>query len=176
MQMLNCDEKDLRSDPALDRRSFLRAAGIVAAATLAGGLPRSAPADQKPEPRLSGRRKLGSLEVSSIGLGCMDMVGFYGTPPHRPEMLNLIRAAYNRGVTFFDTAEAYGPFEGERLLGEAVALVSAGLPRKSCQAGYIRLVDGKITRVEAVFTGPHAYMLGTGWPGGSKDEARPIGR
>jgi aryl-alcohol dehydrogenase-like predicted oxidoreductase len=69
-----------------------------------------------------GRRKLGSLEVSSIGMGVQNMHRAYPTTiPHRPEMVNIIRAAYERGVTFFDTAEAYGPFENERILGEAIA-------------------------------------------------------
>jgi aryl-alcohol dehydrogenase-like predicted oxidoreductase len=69
------------------------------------------------------KRKLGSssLEVSAIGLGCMGMSFAYGTPPDRMEMISLLRAAVERGVTFFDTAEAYGPFTNEELLGEALA-------------------------------------------------------
>ena len=71
---------------------------------------------------LPGRRRLGTLEVSSIGLGVQNMSRKYETTvPHRPEMINIIRAAYDRGVTFFDTAEAYGPFECERILGESIA-------------------------------------------------------
>jgi len=67
------------------------------------------------------RRRLGSLEVSSIGLGVQNMHRRYETTvPYRPEMLKIIRAAYDHGVTFFDTAEAYGPFENERILGEAI--------------------------------------------------------
>lgn len=70
-----------------------------------------------------GRRKLGGkLEVSSIGLGVQNMSRTYQTTiPTRPEMINIIRKAYDNGVTFFDTAEAYGPFECERILGESVA-------------------------------------------------------
>jgi aryl-alcohol dehydrogenase-like predicted oxidoreductase len=69
-----------------------------------------------------GRRKLGALEVSSIGLGVQNMHRKYETTiPNRPEMLNIIRVAYEQGVTFFDTAEAYGPHECERILGEAIA-------------------------------------------------------
>jgi aryl-alcohol dehydrogenase-like predicted oxidoreductase len=70
-------------------------------------------------------RKLGpdNLEVSAIGLGCMGMSFAYGTPPDRQEMIELIRGAVDRGVTFFDTAEAYGPFTNEELLGEALAPV-----------------------------------------------------
>jgi len=69
------------------------------------------------------KRKLGksNLEVSSIGLGCMGMSFGYGPPADKQEMISLIRAAFDRGVTFFDTAEAYGPFINEELVGEAVA-------------------------------------------------------
>jgi aryl-alcohol dehydrogenase-like predicted oxidoreductase len=71
------------------------------------------------------QRKLGTsgLEVSAIGLGCMGMSFAYGTPPDRKEMIALLRAAVDRGVTFFDTAEAYGPFTNEQLVGEALAPV-----------------------------------------------------
>ena len=69
-----------------------------------------------------GRRRLGKLEVSSVGLGVQNMSRKYETTvPYRPEMINIIRAAFDRGVTFFDTAEAYGPFECERILGESIA-------------------------------------------------------
>ncbi|HEX9051231.1 MAG TPA: aldo/keto reductase [Anaeromyxobacter sp.] len=71
------------------------------------------------------KRKLGrsGLEVSAIGLGCMGMSFAYGTPPDRSQMIALLRAAVERGVTFFDTAEAYGPFTNEELVGEALAPV-----------------------------------------------------
>jgi aryl-alcohol dehydrogenase-like predicted oxidoreductase len=71
------------------------------------------------------KRNLGKsgLEVSAIGLGCMGMSFAYGTPPDRGEMIKLLRAAVDRGVTFFDTAEAYGPFANEELVGEALAPV-----------------------------------------------------
>jgi len=67
-------------------------------------------------------RKLGNsnLEVSAIGLGCMGMSFGYGPPPDKQEMIKLIRTAFDKGVTFFDTAEAYGPFENEKLVGEAL--------------------------------------------------------
>jgi aryl-alcohol dehydrogenase-like predicted oxidoreductase len=69
------------------------------------------------------KRKLGNgnLEVSALGLGCMGMTFAYGLPPDRSEMIKLLRAAVERGVTFFDTAEAYGPFTNEELVGEALA-------------------------------------------------------
>ncbi len=68
------------------------------------------------------KRKLGQsgLEVSAIGLGCMGMTGVYGKMPDRTEMVWLLQAAVERGVTFFDTAEAYGPFSNEVLVGEAL--------------------------------------------------------
>ena len=68
------------------------------------------------------KRKLGNggLEVSAIGLGCMTMTGGYGQSPDREQMIPLIRAAVERGVTFFDTAETYGPFKNEELVGEAL--------------------------------------------------------
>jgi aryl-alcohol dehydrogenase-like predicted oxidoreductase len=71
---------------------------------------------------LTGRRRLGSLEVSSVGLGVQNMSRTYQTTvPSRPEMLNIIRTAFDRGVTFYDAAEAYGPHEVERILGEGIA-------------------------------------------------------
>src|SRR5256885_11443132 len=71
------------------------------------------------------KRKLGksNLEVSAIGLGCMGMSFGYGPPKDKNEMIALIRAAVDRGVTFFDTAEVYGPFINEELVGEALAPV-----------------------------------------------------
>src|SRR6266536_2175242 len=69
------------------------------------------------------KRKLGSsnLEVSAMGLGCMGMSYGYGPAGDKQEMISLIRSAVERGVTFFDTAEAYGPFTNEELVGEALA-------------------------------------------------------
>lgn len=69
-----------------------------------------------------GRRHLGGLEVSSIGLGVQNMSRTYQTTvPRRAEMINIIRTAFDHGVTFFDAAEAYGPLEVERILGEGIA-------------------------------------------------------
>ncbi len=69
------------------------------------------------------KRKLGksNLEVSAIGLGCMGMSWSYGPPKDKQEMIALLRAAVERGVTFFDTAEVYGPLTNEELVGEALA-------------------------------------------------------
>ena len=63
----------------------------------------------------------GGLEVSAIGLGCMSMTGGYSDKPDRQEMISLVRTAVERGVTFFDTAEIYGPYANEELVGEALA-------------------------------------------------------
>lgn len=108
----------------IDRRRFLQSASALAAAPLLGG----AAAQALAEPALSaaatapGRRRLGTLEVSSVGIGVQNMARRYETTvPYRPEMINILRAAYDRGVIFFDTAEAYGPHECERILGEAIA-------------------------------------------------------
>ncbi|ADG20741.1 aldo/keto reductase [Paraburkholderia atlantica] len=67
-------------------------------------------------------RKLGrsNLKVSALGLGCMSMSALYGPPGEKHDMINLIRAAYERGVTLFDTAESYGPFINEELVGDAL--------------------------------------------------------
>jgi aryl-alcohol dehydrogenase-like predicted oxidoreductase len=69
------------------------------------------------------KRKLGksNLEVSAIGLGCMGMSFSYGPPKDKQEMIALIRAAVDRGITFFDTAEVYGPYTNEELVGEALS-------------------------------------------------------
>src|ERR1700741_5098320 len=68
------------------------------------------------------RRKLGKsgLEVSALGLGCMGMSFSYGPPKDKQEMTDLLRSAVERGITFFDTAEVYGPFSNEELVGEAL--------------------------------------------------------
>src|SRR5256885_17171098 len=68
-------------------------------------------------------RKLGNsgLGVSALGLGCMGMSFSYGPPKDKQEMTSLLRAAVERGITFFDTAEVYGPFINEDLVGEALA-------------------------------------------------------
>jgi aryl-alcohol dehydrogenase-like predicted oxidoreductase len=100
------------------RRMFLLAAGSLASTPLVGHAAASASAPAA----VSGRRKLGSLEVSAVGLGVQNMSRTYQTTvPSRPEMLNIIRTAFERGVTFYDAAEAYGPHEVERILGEGVA-------------------------------------------------------
>jgi len=113
------DDKTTKA-AGVGRRDLLVLGLALPAAAAAAGI---AEAQTKAKaPAASGdRRKLGKLEVSSIGMGVQNMHRAYPTTvPYRPEMLNILRAAYERGVTFFDTAEAYGPFENERILGEAI--------------------------------------------------------
>lgn len=118
----------------MKRRSFLLSTGALAAAPLLGGVGCAQTSGQQPTAAAAGtptskaigaasvgRRKLGSLEVSSVGIGVQNMTRRYETTvPNRAQMIAIIRAAFDRGVTFFDAAEAYGPHEVERLLGEAV--------------------------------------------------------
>ena len=123
------NRKRVEETNGVDRRSFI-AKTVVAGAGLAAwaASPESVAAQKsKPSPSRSGkhaapgRRRLGKLEVSAIGMGVQNMHRRYETTvPYRPEMISIIRAAYDRGITFFDCAEAYGPFENERILGEAI--------------------------------------------------------
>jgi len=88
------------------------------------------------------KRQLGQeLEVSAIGLGCMGMSYSYGTPKDRDEMIGLLRSAVDLGVTFFDTAEMYGPFTNEELVGEGLAPVRDQVVIAT-KFGF-RIVDGK---------------------------------
>ena len=111
------------------RRDFLTKAALAGATAALSSVPTLASPHQAAQsgtgiatPKPAGRRKLGALEVSSVGLGVQNMSRKYETTvPYRPEMIKIIRAAYDNGVTFFDTAEAYGPFECERILGEGIA-------------------------------------------------------
>src|SRR5690242_967816 len=66
------------------------------------------------------KRKLGNFEVSALGFGCMGMSHSYGPAGEKSEMIAIIRKAVEQGVTFFDTAEVYGPFVNEELVGEAL--------------------------------------------------------
>lgn len=111
------------------RRSFLTTSMTLTAASMLPNFALASQAtttskNQKITPSSSslGTRKLGNLEVSSVGLGVQNMSRKYDTSvPYRPEMHNVIRSAFDNGVTFFDAAEAYGPLEVERILGESVA-------------------------------------------------------
>lgn len=115
-----------KKDESMNRRSFI-SRGITAGAVLAvSGLPGHGEATQSQSGQSipgakPGRRMLGKLEVSSVGMGVQNMHRRYETTvPDRQEMVAILRAAYDRGITFFDTAEAYGPWENERILGEAI--------------------------------------------------------
>jgi aryl-alcohol dehydrogenase-like predicted oxidoreductase len=137
MTYMSNKEKDLQIEngPAMQSRRKLLAGGLgLAAASLLSRIPAGAQSQQAGGPTRTGattgkgqltktdRRRLGSLEVSPLGLGCMSMVaGFYNPAPPRQEMVALIRSAVERGVTFFDTAEVYGPFTSEEIVGEALA-------------------------------------------------------
>ena len=114
------------STPGLNRRDLLKTGLLLAgSATLPSVVTAAASAvapAPTPQNRVTTRRKLGKLEVSSIGLGVQNMSRKYTTEvPNRAEMHNIIRTAYDHGVTLFDAAEAYGPWEVECILGEAVA-------------------------------------------------------
>jgi len=116
-------DKDSASSGGIDRRRLLVAAGGMALTPLTGALATKAHAQSRPsnQPIAHGRRKLGALEVSSIGLGVQNMHRAYPTTiPNRSEMHRIIQSAFDHGVTFFDTAEVYGPHECERILGEAI--------------------------------------------------------
>lgn len=106
---------------AISRRGLV---GVATAGLAAASINSSVAAAQNRQPAAAprpGRRRLGKLEVSAIGLGVQNNFRKYTTEtPYRPEQINVIRAAFDHGVTFFDCAEAYGPHECERILGEAV--------------------------------------------------------
>lgn len=93
------------------------------------------------------QRSLGALRVSALGLGCMPLSSGYGEPPDRPSAIALIREAVDRGVTFFDTAEVYGPFINEELVGEALAPVRDRVAIAT-KFGF-RIENGKQTGVDS---------------------------
>ena len=119
-------------DPS-GRRDFLAKAALVGAGLAIGPLARSVSAQAAAaaprgtnnglptENNAMKTRKLGTLEVSAMGMGNQNFAGMYGPPPERQEAVRIIRAAYERGVTFFDVAQVYGPFLGEEITGEALA-------------------------------------------------------
>ena len=90
------------------------------------------------------KRKLGksNLEVSALGLGCMGMSFSYGPPKDKQEMIAILRAAVERGITFFDTAEVYGPFTNEELVGAALAPLRDRVAI-STKFGFDLYADGK---------------------------------
>lgn len=115
-----------KEDTGFSRRNMLKSGLVLAGGSLIGcatGAQTNKASQNTSINNVQGRRKLGgTLEVSNIGLGVQNMSRTYQTTiPSRPEMHNIIRTAYDRGVTFYDAAEAYGPHEVERILGEGVA-------------------------------------------------------
>lgn len=123
----------ITKEPQLARRRFLAGGLAVGAAALLSSplcgmghaATPSAPSTEKSTqlPHSLPQRRLGSLQVSAIGLGCLPMVGYYGGTYAKKDMVALIRRAYDNGVTFFDTAEVYGPYTSEEWVGEALAPV-----------------------------------------------------
>ena len=114
--------QNIKSNMELNRRSLLKGAFALAGASLLPDLANAAQENAATSPNPGLRKLGGKLEVSSIGLGVQNMSRTYQTTiPSRPEMIKIIRKAYDKGVTLFDTAEAYGPFECERILGESIA-------------------------------------------------------
>lgn len=116
----------------LARRRFLAGGLAAGAAALlsslhgmahAASLSSPSATKNRQQPRSLPQRRLGSLQVSAIGLGCLPMVGYYGGTYAKKDMIALIRRAYDSGVTFFDTAEVYGPYTSEEWVGEALAPV-----------------------------------------------------
>jgi aryl-alcohol dehydrogenase-like predicted oxidoreductase len=102
---------------ALSRRDFVAYTALIGAGLAVGPLSWAASSDH---PKMK-TRKLGKLEVSELGAGCMSISANYGPPADRNQGIQVIRAAHAKGVTFFDTAEVYGPFTNEELVGEALA-------------------------------------------------------
>jgi aryl-alcohol dehydrogenase-like predicted oxidoreductase len=108
----------------LSRRDFLAGAALIGAGLAVGpllGTASSAEIKSGKEKSKMKTRKLGKLEVSEMGSGCMSISANYGPPADRSQGIKVIRAAHERGVTFFDTAEVYGPYTNEELVGEALA-------------------------------------------------------
>ena len=106
---------------ALGRRDFLAATALIGAGLAVGRYSWAALSDQPRQSIKMKTRKLGKLEVSELGLGCMSISANYGPPASKDQGIKVIRTAYENSVTFFDTAEVYGPYISEELVGEALA-------------------------------------------------------
>src|SRR5579859_2177252 len=116
----------------ISRRDFVTKATLVGAGLAIAPLSWAASSDHSTDSNHQGdsmphkenkmnTRKLGTLEVSEIGAGCMSIMANYGPPADKAQGIKTIRTAYEKGVTFFDTAEVYGPYTDEVLVGEALA-------------------------------------------------------
>jgi aryl-alcohol dehydrogenase-like predicted oxidoreductase len=106
---------------ALSRRDFLANAALIGAGLAVGPLSWAASSNQPKEINEMKARSLGRLKVSAISSGCMSISANYGPPAPRAQGIKVIRTAFEKGVTFFDTAEVYGPYTNEELVGEALA-------------------------------------------------------
>lgn len=124
------DSKGKENEQTFSRRSFLKTAGVVAAgmALPVTAISLSSPAVAQPKVPTNEQgytirsRMLGNLKVSELGFGCMsNSGGHYGPGVDRAQSIRIIRDAYDRGIRFFDTAEVYGPYLNEELVGEALA-------------------------------------------------------
>lgn len=114
---MKTNQQDRRT---INRRHFLAGAALVGASAAVAPMSWAAAPDRKGESKMR-VHKLGKLEVSDLGAGCMSISANYGPQADRQQGIELIRTAYERGITFFDTAEVYGPFTSEVLVGEAIA-------------------------------------------------------
>jgi aryl-alcohol dehydrogenase-like predicted oxidoreductase len=122
-----------RHRQAFSRRDFLATTALVGTVLTVGSLSSIASPEQPKEINSGSdkglhkgqnkmeKRKLGKLEVSELGFGCMSISANYGPPADRSQGIKVIRAAHEKGITFFDTAEVYGPYTSEELVGEALA-------------------------------------------------------
>ena len=106
---------------ALSRRDFLANTALIGAGLAVRPLSWAASSDQPKEISTMQTRSLGKLKVSAISSGCMSISANYGPPAPRDQGMKVIRTAFEQGVTFFDTAEVYGPYTNEELVGEALA-------------------------------------------------------
>lgn len=125
-------ELDIRNTNDINRRDFLTRSALIATGFVIGPLLFSACSNKNNETQKQndrktdniknkmGTRKLGDLEISALGGGCMSISANYGPPADKNQGIAVIRAAYEKGVKFFDTAEVYGPYTNEELLGEAL--------------------------------------------------------
>lgn len=127
----NIDEVNNKDTHGISRRNFLSntamaGAGLILSPVLSSAFSNPATNDNGGNEKLNKKenkmktRKLGNLEVSDLGLGCMNMSGNYNAPADKQQSIRTIHAAFENGVRFFDTAEVYGPYTNEELVGEAL--------------------------------------------------------
>jgi aryl-alcohol dehydrogenase-like predicted oxidoreductase len=141
---------------AMDRRDFIALSLALSAASM---LPRVVLGDTPTRTAPLPRRKLGTLEVSALGVGCMNFYWAYGPATTKEQAIRVIRAAYDRGITFFDTAEIYGPFLSEETVGEALApmrdrvVIASKFGFDITPAGQIRGLNSRPEHIRAATEG-----------------------